>query len=698
MQPVGWQDIQDGIVGAVQPDLSTFRGVGGACALYGGSAALFALAIELLAGLRLAAGRRSLTGTVALVQIAMAAVLLVGVNVWSFQHPKRLDLTRNQQFTLPEEVRQQLAQLDPNSETTIVLYQQHRGANDKPDPLELEAERKVVEKVTDLIELFREVGPQFRVEVLDVAEKGYADRLAAVTRDAPELRKAIEAAPQSSIFIRSGKHVQRVGFGSFYRLDRSASQKRDNLVLRSVGPEPIARRIVNVEERASAIGVLVAHERLSSEGPINLFTLAGARKVLERAGFEVHDVILKGPTGEPTADSLEVSKLERLQNDLDELNAEISSLDREVKLIDRLLSTMADGSLDEINRLILAYAEQFNPRFILVRLNDRNRDIIKRLFSNQRDAARESLNLAREEQQSVAKDLSGLSGERIRQLRRLKDLRTRLKRFVDDYDMLLVVRLTSRKTASRLPIRRSTISTSARPKWSASFCVRADRCSPVCATNVPNLGRPGGPPAIKPPDPLESMLAQLGILFGKRTILYNVEKRAFAGREENLLRVSKPLQVPALRIGSGTTNLAERLQQDAFTEIREPLAALGTAAANPLLALPFIRPANPVLAANPVEESLRLADEESGSKLDLKLRFLRPVFIDPLSRSRMTVAPEVLATTSATWNDEQPFSTTLRPVPRFEPPVPEDPDNGTLEAAPTWAIYRRRGGRDQTPA
>ena len=50
-----------------------------------------------------------------------------------------------------------------------------------------------MEKVYDLVEQVREFGPQFKVVVLDVEEEGYDDKLNALTKDAPELRQAIDS-------------------------------------------------------------------------------------------------------------------------------------------------------------------------------------------------------------------------------------------------------------------------------------------------------------------------------------------------------------------------------------------------------------------------------------------------------------------------------------------------------------------------
>src|SRR5262249_46372883 len=94
-------------------------------------------------------------------------------------------------------------------------------------------------------------------------------------------------------------------------------------------------------------------------------------------------------------------------------------------------------------------------------------------------------------------------------------------------------------------------------------------------------------------------------------------------------------------------------------------------------------------------QSLRLADTESGQRLNLKFRFLRPVFIDPLRMRYLSYQPDVLSTSAASWHDEQPFSTAAGPVPRVEAPAPGDPD--TAHAAERasgggWAGGSRRGG------
>src|SRR5258706_4737039 len=62
------------------------------------------LLFELLGTLRQSAGRRSALGTNAMIQIGLAATLLIGVNVYSFRNYRRWDCTRNREFTLPANV------------------------------------------------------------------------------------------------------------------------------------------------------------------------------------------------------------------------------------------------------------------------------------------------------------------------------------------------------------------------------------------------------------------------------------------------------------------------------------------------------------------------------------------------------------------------------------------------------------------
>src|SRR5438876_1541604 len=52
----------------------------------GGAIAALAFLLELVVGLKNAAGRRSAVGGNVIVQIALAVILVAGLNVWSFGH------------------------------------------------------------------------------------------------------------------------------------------------------------------------------------------------------------------------------------------------------------------------------------------------------------------------------------------------------------------------------------------------------------------------------------------------------------------------------------------------------------------------------------------------------------------------------------------------------------------------------------
>ena len=273
-------------------------------AMIGVGAAMFllSLVVQVLGGVRTVAGRGNMAATNSAIQIILVAVLLIGVNAWSFRHYWRLDWTRNQQFTLPSNITSELAKL--RGQTDIIVYQRHKTfgrLSDKPDAYDYAAERKVVEKVQDLVEQFREFGPQFRVEVLDIESEGYETRLESLTQDAPVLRAALDAAPENSIFFHArrqfgtkadGKpdfreNVQRLSFNEFYELDKTDSLGKSVIVLFE------KRADENEDQNLAAIEGKVRRlvDPDAPDGPeIKLFVIraddANAAKVREQAAVE----------------------------------------------------------------------------------------------------------------------------------------------------------------------------------------------------------------------------------------------------------------------------------------------------------------------------------------------------------------------------------------------------------------------------
>src|SRR5206468_317525 len=241
----------------------------------------------LLSAAQLSAGRRSALGGNVLVQVALAAGLLVAVNVWSAglngfdwakAHYRRWDCTRDGVFTLPPKLKEDLSQLrgDEKDTTTVVVYQMHktfgRFSDKPPDEYDTAAEAKVVEKVKDLVDQLRELGKRFRVVVLDVQHRDFNRKLADEVKHFPKLADAVKTAPENSIFFCSGdqvarpgskEHIQRLGFNEFYQLDKTGSQEanggRGNLTLHYQGVEPFARRVLAVEEKRPRVAVAVSH-------------------------------------------------------------------------------------------------------------------------------------------------------------------------------------------------------------------------------------------------------------------------------------------------------------------------------------------------------------------------------------------------------------------------------------------------------
>src|SRR5262249_16211893 len=239
-----------------------------------GGLVLVALLIELLAALTKLSGRRSAVGFNAVIEIVLAAAVLIAVHCYSFYPPTRFDWshdpqTSEPQFTLPEKISLQLQ--NPQGETLIVVDQRGESfgrKQERGDAIDSAAKNHVVDKVNDLVEQFREFGTQFTVEVLDVKKEGFEEQFERITADRPALREALDSAPENSIFFFSpdGKHVQSLSFNDFYQLDKTASKTGNNLVMFEQGVEPFANRVLNVEAKRPVIGIAVTHEWLSTDG------------------------------------------------------------------------------------------------------------------------------------------------------------------------------------------------------------------------------------------------------------------------------------------------------------------------------------------------------------------------------------------------------------------------------------------------
>jgi hypothetical protein len=695
-----WQTFADEAQRAIdlgKGPVSVFLVLGGAAAF------AVALLVELLLGLGVLAGRRSALGANAVVQIVLATALLVVVNAFSagldlsehsvFGRPLRLlgrplkidstyrifDWTRDKRFTLPDHVRDDLAQL--KGETTVVVYQRHKtfgGLTDKPDRYDFAAERKVVEKVYDLVEQLREVGPQFKVVELDVEDDGFDKKLTELTAQAPLLRKAIETAPENSIFFHAVRDrgekgapvelLQRLSFNDFYLLDKTSSQLdgdgKGNLVLLYQGVEPFARRVLSMEERPPRIGIAVIHEVLTTLGQDDL-GLRGLRKALEARGFEVRDIVLKKwsrfAPPEGAAYTAEESMAERLDERETIYKLNVAGLEKARGRLDESRKIWEKATTDEKMRddLSRQLAPQLRGRKVTAELARRQVEAI----DEELEDLDEALKTYRQRLADVGEEKGKLNLPALAEQRRMTDLRAKTDRLLEDCDLLIVPRLTLRNTASdfeNIPARLYRLD-DAQVEAVKEFLKKG---KPVLACFGPinqpeDERRPGEDDK---PDGLESLLGKLGIKFGKQTVLFDAEVEAFADRRSGLDIAGTTAEVPPLQFewkpGAGY-----------------PLLAAPPAAEKP----------------NPLHEGLRLIARGLGKdrSLELKLRHPRPIYYERPEGVQPEFDAEFLLTSPKSWNEDQPFPTQDR-IPQFEKPKPKD---GAKPAeTPTDPLDARRRG------
>ncbi len=155
-----------------------------------------------------------------------------------------------------------------------------------------------MEKVKDLADQFRELGPRFQVQVLNIQDEDFDSKLRDIKKESTVLADAIESAPENSIFFLSSGQVQRLGFNDIYQLDSEASlaanENKGNLILNYQGENPFANKILKIEEKKPRIAVAVVHPALSMAYRDNpILTMAGAKKTLESHGFACQDLLLR---------------------------------------------------------------------------------------------------------------------------------------------------------------------------------------------------------------------------------------------------------------------------------------------------------------------------------------------------------------------------------------------------------------------
>jgi hypothetical protein len=609
----------------------------------GGILAILALIVEIKAGINSVAGQRGAFGFNVILQILLAVVLLAGLNAFSFHHYLRFDWTRDREFTLSSELRTRLSEL--RDKTKIIVLERHVALGqlgDKPDNYDSAAERKVVEKVKDLIEQFQEMGPQFEVTVLDVQEEGYQDKLDELTRNDKDLRAAIDEAPDNTIFFSANGKVTRLGFHDIYQLDKQSSQEanegRGNLVLLYQGKEPFARKVLNIDEKKPRVALAVIHEILSMEGSEEL-GMAGVKKTLTARGFDTQDVILKKwsefAPPEPAVLTYDESKVERLEGRLASLDEEIKGFEEGLKEARSLAKLWQTSSLEQLNK---KYADELQGH----RLTEEDREINLRRFKQQANVLEVLLDRQKKDREETAKEKSGLSADTLAEQRRISDLRAKTIRLLADCDLLIVPRMTLRNVALDDAIPNPFYQLDQSQVDAIRDFLKAGKPVLFCFGPVNDAPRRMGQ-FNTPNDKLEDDLAQLGIKLGKQTILFTVESKSFGERRGNLLIMGAPVEVPPVEFNWQPG--ADQVPGQA-----------GTLSSTP----------------SPIRESLRLTSRSLGKtqSLDLRIRHPRPAYYVPTRGSSLPYDPTFMMTNNDSWNEAQPFPTRER-IPRYEPPKSE---------------------------
>jgi hypothetical protein len=655
--------------------------------------AVLVLLIEVLAAVA-GSGRRSATGANAAAQVVLALAVFAALNYYSFHYFKRTDLTRDKEFTLPDQVATELRKL--RGQTTIVVLQQHKTfgtLSPKPDIYDYAAERKVVDKVHDLVEQFRLLGPQFNVVTLDVEAIGYANQLDAETARRPGLKEAIAAAPENSIFFYPDERVEtisageatrrtalgrrvhtqpdakapntvfayegsipRLSFNEFYQLDKSASksanpgpdgQPRGNLILRPQGVEAFARRILAIQEKRPKVGLLIIHEALStdlSEGWQEQYTSHGLRRTLEDHGFEVVDVLLKKwpPREEPSpaAYNKDETRFERLEAELESIEEDIRSIREEREQLAEFQKMLRESTLEDLNRKL----RQRVRREITEEIRQLN---IRAIDDTLARSAERLADLEKDRAETDAKVQALMKNERAFEDRRVTDVKAKMARTIADCDLLVIPRHTLINTTARQYIDPPLYRLSA-----AQVDVIRDfmkQGKPVLACLGPNSD-PQMPLGPEPLDDFERLLAERGIELGRQTIIFDVESKGFAARQAGSLLGGAPSEIPPVT----------------FPEVK---MVAGT------------KPNHPIALA--MQATARSADQQ----LELRLRHPRPVYVYAGIADRLPFAPEFMLTAAASWNEERPFPT-MRQVgpaellvapPRYDATPFDDPKKGTRD-------------------
>jgi hypothetical protein len=643
-----------------------------------GIAAGLAFEVRHLQGL--VAARRGAAGSNVALQIALAAGLLIQINAFSFFHYQRGDWTSDREFTIAPELQRELSKL--RGETFIIVHLTHNFGtlSGKRDEYDHAAERVVIDKVEDVAEELRALGPQLRVYVLDQKDKEYRSKLkeiATVTKTViprdddetpgPEekkgndekkkgedgkkkaadekkksddhgkqinLVKAIHDSTEDSIFLLAENKLQRLGFQELFQLDKKASRladgKRGNLVLHYQGVGPLVRRILNMDERKPRIGVAVIHALLSTASNSSDLAMTGLAKTLKDNGFEVKDIILKDwETRElrPAAYTFDESRYDELQGYLARLEKRIQDDGKEVKIWQSVLERWKKAKPAVLAKEFADILEQFGEK--IENDEDRERNI-KTWVEPNLEERQKRVARSRNAQQEIRDEQGRLNLDDLMEQKRITDVKAKLERKLADVDLLILPRHTIIQLGGRsIPERLYRLD----PAQEQAIQGFVKKGKPVLALLGPTTDASPVPMDMVhgQQDGIEMMFRRLGFMVDKQTILYDVETRF--EQVGNLPFVRQVEDIPAARF--------EWLPRG-----RPKVAAMMG------MSRPSSRP-------NPIAESMRLTvnDLDDAQRQKLEIKYPRQVSFLAFGAKKLPFDPTFLMTDIQAWPEPRPFPT-----------------------------------------
>lgn len=672
----------------------------------------------------LASSRRGAFGLNVLLQIAGAIVLVGGVNAFSYLNFKRFDLTRERVFTLDKAIHAQLAQM--RGDTEIIIFQKNRSlaqrgkdeqdklsqrARNEQEKIDLAAQRKIIEKVKDLAEQFQDVGPRFHVHVLDMKDDSYDAKLGEIRRMSDELADTILAAPENSVFFYSKerKQVQRLSFSDIYQIDTPSSIDKKNLVLRYQGEKPFANKIFNIEEKKPRVALAVVHPLLGFQNKDQpIFTMTGAKKLLDNYGFDAMDVMLRkiGEDGdlteEPTALTYDESRYEQIEDELAETEDAIKVQQKQLDEFTELHKVWSESSLETLNKKYVYFFRQDGRQGITLRadmenlkksslqykfidVDDDDKKNNSAMYKHNAGVIKHVLESNREERETLLKEKATLRVENLAEKRRLTDVEAKAKGMLANVDLLIVPRITlmNAPTGRVIPNRVHRLDNAHLNAMKAYLKDGKPILFLLGPTNepreMPDMGGPG--------DQLELMLAELGFKLPKQTVLYNIESREFNARKFGgaFGSGSREVEVPGLKFDNTTRTLQFTKAQGELVPhpIRTSLRVMGRTGGAKDQAEVRIRHPRPVYY-------MRTAlDMESATSLVSGMSWpglAGPIHASAVWLNRAQSKPDdnavFLVTREESWNEDHPYIVKNKP-PTFTPTKDDDPKKGTVEETRT---------------